>query len=74
MLKAGQTAHFKTTIDTRLSPGRYVVKCWVHRNYNYLDVVIEAPHVLDFVVFGTHHTGALVALADESTAFIEEDK
>jgi ABC-type polysaccharide/polyol phosphate transport system ATPase subunit len=74
VLPAGQRAHFKTTIDSRLAPGRYVIKCWVHRNYNYLDVVIEAPHVLDFVVYGTHHTGALVALAEGSTAVLEEDE
>jgi hypothetical protein len=71
-LRAGERAHFSTQIDIRLAPGRYVVKSWVHRNYNYLDVVIEAPHVLDFVVYGTHHTGALVALASASTAVVEE--
>jgi ABC-type polysaccharide/polyol phosphate transport system ATPase subunit len=71
LLHAGERVHFSTRIDNRLAPGRYVVKCWVHRNYNYLDVVIEAPHVLDFVVYGTHHTGAMVALAEASTAVVE---
>jgi ABC-type polysaccharide/polyol phosphate transport system ATPase subunit len=70
-LEAGKRAHFKTRFDNRLAPGRYVVKCWVHRNYNYLDVVLEAPHIHDFVVYGTHNTGALVALAEDSGAVIE---
>jgi ABC-type polysaccharide/polyol phosphate transport system ATPase subunit len=71
VLRGGERAHFKTTIDNRLAPGRYVVKCWVHRNYNYADVVVESPHVLDFVVYGTHHTGAMVALAEGSEAVVE---
>jgi ABC-type polysaccharide/polyol phosphate transport system ATPase subunit len=72
VLRGGERAHFKTRIDNRLAPGRYVVKCWVHRNYNFADLVVEAPHVLDFVVFGTHRTGGIVALAEGSEAVIEE--
>ena len=45
------------TIENRLAPGRYVVKCWVHRDHNYADLVLHSPHVLDFVVFGKGDAG-----------------
>jgi ABC-2 type transport system ATP-binding protein len=70
-LERGQKVRISGTIENPLAPGRYVVKCWVHRNHNYGDLVLHAPHVLDFVVFGTAAAG-VVALDYEMSAKIEE--
>ena len=37
---------------TRWHPAATYVKAWVYRDHNFGDVVLHAPHVLDFVVFG----------------------
>ena len=74
LLKAGERAHFSTRIDNRLSPGRYVVKSWVNRNYSYVDVVLELPHVIDFVVYGTHHTAAIVGSCGSTSSAIVEGR
>jgi hypothetical protein len=70
-ISAGDRIRFSTEIDLRILPGRYVVRCWVHREYNYGNVVLAAPHVLDFVVYGTQPGGGYVVLAEESHATIE---
>jgi hypothetical protein len=70
-LAPGQRVKLSATIANRLAPGRYVVKCWVHREHNYANLVLHAPHVLDFVVFGDH-TAGVVALDYEIAAEIEE--
>ncbi len=71
VVEAGERIQFATEIDVRLLPGRYVVQCWVHRGYNYGDIVLASPHVLDFVVYGTQPGGGLVVLATESRASVE---
>jgi hypothetical protein len=54
---AGQRLRIRTKIENRLAPGRYVVRCWIHRNRNIADIVLYSPHVLDFVVFGKEEPG-----------------
>ena len=54
---AGQKLRIRTRIENRLAPGRYVVRCWIHRNRNISDIVLYSPHVLDFVVFGKDEPG-----------------
>jgi ABC-type polysaccharide/polyol phosphate transport system ATPase subunit len=68
---AGQKIHFSTVIDNRLLAGRYVVKVWVHRDYNFGKLVMHTPHVLDFVAYGTHPPGGFVVIADGSNARVE---
>jgi len=58
-LEPGQRVRVSGEIENRLAPGRYVVKCWVHRNHNYANLVLHAPHVLDFVVFGSEVSGVV---------------
>lgn len=69
-LKPGQTVCIRGTVENRFTPGRYVVKCWVHREHNYANLVLHAPHVLDFVVFGTAGAG-VVSLDYELEATVE---
>jgi ABC-type polysaccharide/polyol phosphate transport system ATPase subunit len=59
ILRAGQRATIRARIENQLAPGRYYVKCWVYRNHNYGDLILHAPHVTDFVVFGSAEAGVV---------------
>jgi hypothetical protein len=54
---AGQRIQIRSKVENRLAPGRYVVRCWIHRNRNISDIVLYSPHILDFVVFGKDEAG-----------------
>jgi ABC-type polysaccharide/polyol phosphate transport system ATPase subunit len=54
---AGQRLQIRATVENRLAPGRYIIRCWLHRNRNLADIVLYSPHVLDFVVFGKAEPG-----------------
>jgi ABC-2 type transport system ATP-binding protein len=69
-LSAGQRVRIGGTVENRLAPGRYVVKCWIHRNHNLANLVLHSPQVLDFVVFGEGASG-VVSLEHEMTAMVE---
>lgn len=69
-LEPGQRVHLSGEIENRFAPGRYVVKCWVHREHNFANLVLHSPHVLDFVVFGKDGAG-VVALDHEIEAKVE---
>jgi len=64
---AGEQMHVTGVLDNRLAPGRYVVGCWVHRDHTYADLVLHVAHMLDFVVYGTHHMGGVVSLVEEAS-------
>jgi ABC-type polysaccharide/polyol phosphate transport system ATPase subunit len=72
VLRAGERVTVKSTIENQLAPGRYYVKCWVYRNHNYGDIVLHAPHVIDFVVFGGAVPG-VVAFDSEIELSVEAD-
>jgi ABC-2 type transport system ATP-binding protein len=69
-LRPGQRVRLSGEIENRLAPGRYVVKCWIHRDHNYANLVLHSPQVLDFVVFGDQTPG-VVALEHGVTASVE---
>jgi ABC-type polysaccharide/polyol phosphate transport system ATPase subunit len=69
-LEPGQRVHLSGMIENRLAPGRYVTKCWVHREHNYANLVLHSPHVLDFVVYGDSGAG-VVALDHRIAATVE---
>ena len=69
-LEPGQRVRVSGEIENPLASGRYVVECWVHRNHNYANLVLHAPHVLDFVVYGADVTGA-VAVDHDLKAVID---
>jgi len=54
---AGQRLKIRAKVENRLAPGRYIVRCWIHRNQNIANLVLYSPHVLDFVVFGKGEPG-----------------
>jgi ABC-type polysaccharide/polyol phosphate transport system ATPase subunit len=70
-ISGGERMHVTGTIDNRLAAGRYLVKCWVYRRQSAGDLVLHAPHVLDFVVFGHEETPGMVSLVNQVTAVPE---
>jgi len=69
-LEPGQRVRLSGAIENRLAPGRYVVKCWIHREHNFANLVLHSPQVLDFVVYG-EATAGVVSLEHEVTARVE---
>lgn len=69
-LEPGQRVRLSGRIENRLAPGRYVVKCWIHREHNYANLILHSPQVLDFVVFGDETSG-VVSLDHRVTASVE---
>jgi len=72
-LEAGQRVKISALVDNQLAPGRYYAKCWVYQNHNYGDIVLHAPHVLDFVVFGAAEAG-VVSLESEVSIAVEDSR
>jgi ABC-type polysaccharide/polyol phosphate transport system ATPase subunit len=69
-LETGQRVQLSGELENRLAPGRYVVKCWIHRDHNFANLVLHSPQVLDFVVFGKDGAG-VVSLDHKVTASVE---
>ncbi len=69
-LEPGQRVRLSGELENRLLPGRYVVKCWIHRDHNFANLVLHSPHVLDFVVFGKDGAG-VVSLEHQIDARVE---
>ena len=59
VLERGQRLQVRGSVENRLVPGRYTVRCWMHRSHRNADIVLHDPHVLDFVVFGQEATGVV---------------
>jgi ABC-type polysaccharide/polyol phosphate transport system ATPase subunit len=71
-LEPGQRVRLRGELENRLAPGRYIAKCWVHREHNYANLVLHSPHVLDFVVYGMEGAG-VVALDHRISATVDSD-
>jgi len=71
ILRAGERVTISGVVGNQLAPGRYYVKCWVYRDHNYGDIVLHAPHLIDFVVFGGAEPG-VVRLDSEVTVRVGE--
>jgi ABC-2 type transport system ATP-binding protein len=69
-LEDGQRVRLSGRVENKLAPGRYVVKCWIHREHNFANLVLHSPQVLDFVVYG-EATPGVVSLEHEVTAVVE---
>ena len=70
-LEAGQRVTIEAKVENPLAPGRYYAQCFVYRNHNYGDIVLHAPHVVDFVVFGDAVPG-VIALESDLTTKVED--
>ncbi len=59
-LEEGERVTVTVSMENRLSPGRYYLHLGVSRHRNERDVVLFAPHLLRFVVYGDGRTTAIV--------------
>ena len=64
-LASGQSATLIVEVRNQLNPGRYYVNFGVSRHRNRHDVVLYAPHVLRFVIFGDRPLSGVVAADHE---------
>jgi ABC-2 type transport system ATP-binding protein len=67
----GQQVRISGTIENPLTPGRYVISCWVARNRNPGDIALQVIPALDFVVFGPRNTAGIVQVPNDVEAFPE---
>lgn len=52
LLAAGERVRLAGTIENPLTPGRYIINCWVVRSREPGDLALQAIKLLDFVVYG----------------------
>ena len=69
-MTAGERARITIEVENPLAPGRYVVKCWIHREHNIGNLILHSPHLFDFVIYGEEISG-VVAL--DYTAKVEPE-
>ncbi len=67
-LRPGERVRVTARIDNELLAARYFIRCWVHRDHSYTNLVLFSPHVLDFVVYGDPGVTGLVALKSDFEA------
>jgi ABC-type polysaccharide/polyol phosphate transport system ATPase subunit len=58
-MTAGQRARISIEVENPLAPGRYVVRCWIHREHNLGNLILHSPHLFDFVIFGEEISGVI---------------
>jgi Wzt C-terminal domain len=71
-LHTGQRVRISGTIENPLTPGRYLVNCWVARSRNPGDWAVQAVKLLDFVVFGTQQGPGVVSVRADVDAVPEQ--
>ncbi len=58
----GQRVHLGGEIENLLVPGRYSIDCWIRRDRESGDMVVQGLRVMHFVVYGTAPRHGLVSL------------
>jgi ABC-type polysaccharide/polyol phosphate transport system ATPase subunit len=61
-LAAGQRVRIAGAIENRLVPGRYALDCWIRRDGEGRDMVLQPARLLYFLVYGTAPRHGVVAL------------
>jgi ABC-type polysaccharide/polyol phosphate transport system ATPase subunit len=69
-MSAGERARISIEIENPLAPGRYVVRCWIHREHNLGNLILHSPHLFDFVIYGEEISGVI---ALDYTAKVETE-
>lgn len=70
-LEAGQRVRIAGAIENPLTPGRYLVSCWLARARDPGDYSLQAMKLLDFVVFAAKPMPGLVSVRAEVEAVPE---
>jgi ABC-2 type transport system ATP-binding protein len=73
-IAAGQRVRIGGTIENPLTPGRYVINCWIRRDRTPGDFALQAMKPLDFVVFGTARAPGIVSVRTEVAAVPEDGR
>jgi ABC-2 type transport system ATP-binding protein len=71
-LEVGQRVRIAGTIENPLTPGRYLVNCWVARSRNPGDWALQPIKLLNFVVFGAQQSPGVVSVHADVEAVLEE--
>ena len=73
VVAAGRRVRVTGTIENRLLPGRYMIKCLISRNGTQGDLALHDLQLLDFVVYGTRPgPGTVTMNADVDVALEPE--
>jgi hypothetical protein len=70
-LEAGQRVRIAGAIENPLTPGRYVVSCWLARARDPGDYSLQAMKLVDFVVFSAKQMPGLVSVRADVKAIPE---
>ena len=72
IVREGETVTISGEIENRLTPGRYLLTCWVTRNRETSERVVQGLKLFEFVIFGMKRTPGLVEAEAELSAKVEK--
>lgn len=73
-LAAGTAVTISGTIDNRLAPGSYLLSCWVTRNRETSERVVQGLKLFEFVIFGMKRTPGLVEAVTDLEITVGKDR
>jgi hypothetical protein len=73
VVAAGRRVRVAGTIENRLLPGRYMIKCLISRNRTQGDLALHDLQLLDFVVYGTRPGPGTVTMNADVEVALEPD-
>jgi ABC-2 type transport system ATP-binding protein len=62
IVSAGERVELSGTVANPLTPGRYVLTCWISRDAENASVALQAVGIADFMVYGTGQPLGLVSV------------
>jgi len=68
IIREGEVVTINGEVTNRLAPGRYLLSCWVTRNRETSERVVQGLRLFEFVVFGMKRTPGLVEAEADLTA------
>ncbi len=68
IIREGEVVTINGEVTNRLAPGRYLLSCWVTRNRETSERVVQGLKLFEFVVFGMKRTPGLVEAEADLTA------
>jgi hypothetical protein len=73
---AGEEIELSGTVSNPLTPGRYLLSCWISRDAERGEVAFQAVGLADFMVFGSSQPLGLVEVESEvvATTIESEDR
>jgi hypothetical protein len=72
IVREGEMVTISGAIENRLTPGRYLLTCWVTRNRETSERVVQGLKLFEFVIFGMKRTPGLVEAEAELSAKVDK--